>query len=279
VPIQTLQQPDGSMNVLLAGQIPLVVGPFQYPIKANVAVPDTPAAVNHSGPPSAQVLDSSGRDVTASITQGQIGGLLQARNGVLAKLRGDSQQQGQLNQLAQSVADRINALLVSGNSKDAVAATSTSPGAAAVKGVPLFTYDPARPGSIAGGLSVSSTMSADQLAAIDPGPPEVGNGIPLKLANLSTPQSTDDEIDNVSYTQFFGNMAASLGAAISNAQSNQGVQQNLVTQAQDLRQQTSGVSLDAEAIKVLEFQRSYQAVSKMITILDQLTQTVVNMIQ
>ena len=74
-------------------------------------------------------------------------------------------------------------------------------------------------------------------------------------------------------------MAASLGAAISDAQANQTVQQGLVTQARDLRQQTSGVSLDVEAIKCLEFQRSYQAVSKMVTILDQLTQTVVNMIQ
>ena len=279
VPVQTLQQPDGSTTVLLAGQIPLVVGQSQYQISANVAVPTIPAPTNPNGPPSAQVLDSTGRDVTALITQGQVGGLLQARNGVLAQLRGDSQQTGQLNQLAQSIADRVNAVFQSGNISDAVAATSTTPGTPAVPGVPLFTYDPTRPSSIAKSLSVPATMTADQLAAIDPGPPEVSNGIPLKLANLATPQSAADEIDNTSYTQFFGNIAASVGAAISTAQGNQTTQQALVTQAQDLRQQTSGVSLDAEAIKVLEFQRSYQAVSKMVTILDQLTQTVVNMIQ
>jgi len=279
VPVQTLQQSDGSTTVLLAGQIPLVVGDFHYKISANIAVPQTPAPTNPSGPPSAQILDSSGRDVTSLITQGQVGGLLQARNGVLAQLRGDSQQQGQLNLLAKTFADRINALLQSGNITDAVPATATAAAIPAVPGVPLFSYDASRPSSIAQSLSVSATMTADQLAAIDPGPPEVGNGIPLKLANLSTPQSAADEIDNVSYTQYFGNIAASLGAVISDAQSNQSTQQQLVTQAQDLRQQTSGVSLDAEAIKVLEFQRSYQAVSKMVTILDNLTQTVVNMIQ
>jgi flagellar hook-associated protein 1 FlgK len=128
-------------------------------------------------------------------------------------------------------------------------------------------------------LSVSTTVTADQLAAIDPGPPQVSNGIPLELANLAAPLNAADEIDGLNYTQFFGKIAASLGAAIADAQSNQSVQQGLVTQARDLRLQTSGVSLDAEAIKVLEFQRSYQAVSKMVTILDQLTQTVVNMIQ
>lgn len=279
VPVQALQQADGSTTVLLAGQIPLVAGQVQYQISSGVAVPSVPTPTNPSGPPSAQILDSSGRDVTSFITQGQIGGLLQARNGVLAQLLGDSQHQGQLSQLAQSVADRINALFVSGNISDAVAATGNATGTAAVQGVPLFTYDSTRPSGIAETLSVPSTMTASQLAAIDPGPPEVSNGIPLKLAGLATPQSADDEIDNVSYTQFFGNMAASLGAAISSAQSDQTTQQGIVTQAQNLRQQTSGVSLDSEAIKMLEFQRSYQAVSKMVTMLDQLTQTVINMVQ
>ncbi len=279
VPVQSLQQPDGSTTVFLAGRIPLVVGEFQYKISSNVAVPVTPAPTNPTGPPSAQILDSSGQDVTSLVTQGQIGGLLQARNGILARLRGDSQQQGQLNQLAQSIADRVNAILQSGNISDAVPATLTTPAVPAVPGVPLFTYDPARPSSAAQTLSVSATLTADQLAAIDPGPPEVSNGIPLRLANLATPQSAADEIDRISYTQYFGNIAASLGAAISDAQSNQSTQQQLVTQTQDLRQQSSGVSLDAEAIKILEFQRSYQAVSKMVTILDNLTQTVVNMIQ
>lgn len=281
VPVQTLQETDGSTTVLLAGQIPLVVGQFKYQISSNVAVPAVPPAKNPSGPPSALILDSAGRDVTADITEGQVGGLLQARNGVLAQLRGDSQQQGQLNQLAQSFADRVNALFMSGNISDAVAATATSPAIPAVPGVPLFTYaaGTAAQSTIARSLSVVSGMTGDQLAAIDPGPPEVGNGIPLKLAALATPQAAADEIANVSYSQFFGAMSASLGSAISKAQANQKTQQGLVTQAQDLRQQTSGVSLDSEAIKILEFQRSYQAVSKVVTILDQLTQTVIGMIQ
>jgi len=279
VPVQTLQQPDGSTTVLLAGQIPLVVGQYQYKISVDVAVPGTPAPTNPTGPPSAQILDSAGQDVTASISEGQIGGLLQARNGVLAQLRGDSQQQGQLNLLAQSFADRVNAILTAGNISDAIPATATTAAVAAVPGVPLFTYDATRPSSIAKSLAVPATMTAGQLAAIAPGPPEVSNGIPLQLAGLATPQTAADEIGSVSFTQFYGNLAATLGSAISGAQNDQTTRQELVTQSQDLRQQTSGVSLDAEAIKVLEFQRSYQAVSKMVTILDNLTQTVINMLQ
>ena len=266
-PVSALRQPDGSFTVMLAGQTPLVVGATQYSISSRIAVPDTPAPANPSGPPSASVRDASGKDITATLTQGRLGGLLQVRNGILAQLRGDSSQPGQLNQLAQAVADRINTLLTSGN------ISGSQPG------VPLFTYNAGNPASAAQSLSVNSDITPGQLAAIDPGPPQVSNGIALKLANLATSQDPADQINNTSYAQFFGNMAATLGSTIAMAQNNQSTQQSLVTQSRDLRQQTSGVSLDEEAIHVLEFQRSYQAASKMVTDIDQLTQTLVNMVQ
>ncbi len=80
---------------------------------------------------------------------------------------GDGQQQGSLNQLAQTVADRVNTLLTGGQ---------VSAGPPAVSGVPLFTYNAATPTGIASSLSVSSTITGSQLAAISPGPPSVANG-------------------------------------------------------------------------------------------------------
>ena len=96
---------------------------------------------------------------------------------------------------------------------------------------------------------------------------------------MATPQDPADELDNMSYTQFYGNMAAQLGTAISTAQSNQTTSQNAVTQAQTLRQQSSGVDLNQEAIKVLQFQQSYDAASKVVTILDQITQDFLDAVQ
>jgi flagellar hook-associated protein 1 FlgK len=275
VPITTLQESDGTTTVLLDGQTPLVIGQQQYQISANLAVPSNPPATYPSAPPNAQVLDSNGNDITSEITSGQIGGLLQAVNGTLAQLQGSATQQGSLNQLAQTVADTVNTILTGGNISDANPAT----GAPAVPGVPLFTYDASNPTGIAASLSVSSTITPGQLAAIDPGPPEVDNGIPLALANLATPQTAADEINGMSYTQFYGNMAAQLGTAISTAQSNQTTSQDALTQAQTLRQQSSGVDLNQEAIKVLQFQQSYDAATKMVTILDQVTQDFLDAIQ
>jgi flagellar hook-associated protein 1 FlgK len=119
------------------------------------------------------------------------------------------------------------------------------------------------------------------LAAIQPATAtsaEIANGIALKLANLESSQDPADTIDNLSYTSFYGNLAAQVGTAVSTAQSNKTTQQDVVTQARDLRQQTSGVSLDEEAINVLELQRSYEAAAKMVSVLNELTQAVVGLI-
>jgi flagellar hook-associated protein FlgK len=45
-----------------------------------------------------------------------------------------------------------------------------------------------------------------------------------------------------------------------------------------VRQQSSGVDLNQEAVTVMQFQRAYDAASKMVSVLDQLTQDIVNMI-
>lgn len=275
VPITTLKASDGSTTVLLDGQTPLVLGQNQYQISSNVSVPTNPPPANPGGPPSAQVLDSNGNDITSNITTGQLGGLLHVRNVTLAQLQGDSSQQGSLNQLAQAVADTVNGLLTGGNISDANATTGTP----AVPGIPLFTYAAGNPSSVAQTLSVNPNITPSQLAAIDPGPPEVDNGVALKIAALATPQNAADEINGMSYVGFYGDIAGGVGSAISTAQNNQTTAQSVATQARNLRQQSSGVDLNQEAVTVLQFQRSYDAAAKMVTVLDQLTQDVVNMIQ
>jgi flagellar hook-associated protein 1 len=104
------------------------------------------------------------------------------------------------------------------------------------------------------------------------------NGIALSLSALARPSNPNDEINGQSYTQFFGGIAAQVGSQFSTAQSGQSVQQDMVTQAQSLRQQVSGVDLNAEATQVLQLQESYQAASKMLNVIDNLTQTVLGLI-
>jgi flagellar hook-associated protein 1 len=271
VPITSFTNTDGSTTVLLGGQTPLVIGQTQYQISSTLTVPAN--ATNPNGPPTAVVLDSNGNNISSEITGGELGGLLQA-NSALAQLQGDSSQQGSLNQLAQTFADNVNSILTSGN----ITAANSTTGAAAVPGIPLFTYTAGNPSTVAQTLQVNPAITGSQLAAIQPGPPEVDNGVALALAGLGTSTSSADQIDGMNYAAYYGQMAGNLGSTISNATNNQTTAQSMVTQAENVRQTVSGVDLNSEAVTVMQFQRAYDAASKMVTVLDEISQDVVDMI-
>ena len=267
VDINATPQADGSVTVLLGDQTPLLVGTQQYSISSTFQVPAD--ATNPQGPPQAQILASDGTDITANVTSGQLGALVNLRNQVLPSYIGGSYQVGDLNTMAQQFADCVNQELTSGNVSD---------GPPAQAGAALFTYDTTNASDVAATLAVDPTVTAGNLAAIDPGPPEVANGIPLALAQLSAPQDAADEINGASFTDYYGNMATEVGSALSDATSQQTVQQSSVAQAQNLRQQVSGVNLDEEAMEVVEFERAYQASAQLVTVLDQLTDDTVNIL-
>jgi flagellar hook-associated protein 1 FlgK len=191
------------------------------------------------------------------------------RNQILPTYIGDASQPGDLNVMAKQLADRVNQLLTSGNISD---------GPPAVPGIPLFTYDAANATNTAASLSVDPTVTPDQLAAISPGPPEVSNGVPLALSALANPIQDADKVNGVSYSQFYGQLAGRVGSALNDATNSQEVQQSLLSQAKNLRQQYQGVSLDEEAATLMQFQRAYQATSKFLTVIDQLTDSAINML-
>jgi flagellar hook-associated protein 1 len=259
-------QPDGTVTVVLNGSQLLLAADKQYKIGFALTRSDTPPPTYPNSPATAQIIAPDGTDITSETTGGQLGALLNVRNTVLASYIGDATHPCDLNSMAKQFADRVNQILTSGTTSDGQA------------GVALFTYDKTNDTAVASSLAVDSSVTPDQLVAADPGPPAVSNGIPLALSQLATPLQDADKIDGVSYTQFYGGLASRVGSQLNDSTNAQDVQQSLLAQAKDLRQQVSGVSLDEEAAILIEFQRAYQANSKFITVLDQLTQTTIDMI-
>jgi flagellar hook-associated protein 1 FlgK len=262
------KQADGTYTVLADGQTPLVVGGQQFNLTFQLAQPANPPPTNPTGPPSAQILGADGSDVTSQINSGQLGALLNVRNTILPTYIGDAYQAGDINTMAQQFADSVNQQLTSGNISD---------GPPAQPGVALFTYDTSNPSNAAQTLAVNPAITASQLAAIQPGPPEVANGVALGLAQMSDPQNASQEINGESYTKFYGDMAARTGAALNTATEQQTLRQSSVAQAQNLVQQASGVNLDQEAVNLVEFQRAYDANSHFVTVLDQITSDIILM--
>jgi flagellar hook-associated protein 1 FlgK len=262
------QQSDGSVTVLLNGQVPLVIGDKSYALQDEPVPPD-PTSPNPGAPPTMRILSSDGTDITAQVTTGQLGALVNLANTVFPQYLGDGNDAGDLNTMAEQFANRVNQLLTQGNISD---------GPPPVAGVPLFTYDTTNATNVAQTLAVDPTVTGDQLAAISTGPPEVANGVPLALSGLANPQSSDDEINGASFSEFYGNMATRVGNYLNDANSALQVQQSALAQAQNLRQQVSGVSLDEEATVLLQFQQAHEANSKLITILNQLSEDTINML-
>jgi flagellar hook-associated protein 1 FlgK len=268
VNFSAVQQADGSTTIMMNDATPLLVGERQFQVRVGLNVPAS--GINQNAPATAYLLAADGTDVTAKTTDGQLGALLDMRNRVLPSYLGDANQSGGLNSMAKQFADRVNELLTAGNISD---------GPPPQPGVPLFKYDTNNNTNVAKTLSVDLTVSPSQLAAISPGPPHVANGVPLAFSQLATPLAAADEINGVSYSEFYGNMAANVGSQLQSANNGEQVQQSLLAQARDQRQQVSGVSLDQEAMTLVEFQRAYQANSRFITVLDQLTQDTINILR
>lgn len=124
-------------------------------------------------------------------------------------------------------------------------------------------------GSLA--LSTTNTGSNGSIAIL-------GGSANATLGLTNTTPTYQNGIDGLSFTSFFGNIASGVGTALSNAQAGQTTQQDAVTQTEALRQQLSGVDLNSEAANLLQLQNSYEAASKMITVINNLTTTVLNLI-
>jgi flagellar hook-associated protein 1 FlgK len=263
----TVTQSNGTVTVLLAGGTPLVDGTQQDVLSSNVSVDTQPPPVYAQSLPTDHVLDSQGNDVTSEITGGQLGGLLDTRNRVVAGILGDSQQQGTLNQLAQGLADTVNNILESGT-------VSTAAGAA--NGTALFTYNSANPATAASTLALNTAITPDQLAPVDASGNANGNA--NALAALENPTGTQGTIGGSSYIQYFGQIAGGAGQENSTATANEQAQQQVAAQATTLRGQVSGVSLDTEASAVLQFQQAYQATAQVLTVLDNLGSDLMNLI-
>lgn len=246
----TVTASDGTTTVLLDGQSPLVSGSNAYPISLSMV-----AAGTNNSPPQAHIVDASGKDITQQVTGGQLGADVSVMNTDLASILGDSSQNGSLNDLVTKLATAVNTLLTSGEIDQSGTA-----------GVALFTVT--SDATAAATLAVNPACGAAQLAAIQPGPPAVSNGIANQLAALAS--DTSSMPGNLSFVAYYGSMASTVGANANAAQTAETRDSTLVSQAKSLRTQISGVSLDEEAANLVQIQQSYEASSRVFSTVSQL---------
>jgi len=259
VEIQAVFQSDGTATVLIGRQTQLVTGDQKFGFSLSPD-PTPPPPALAGATPKMQILDKDGNDVTATMAGGEIGSLLDFRNNTITSFVGSAAGPGDLNRMAKKFADRVNFLLTAGD----------------VPPVPMFQYS--NDISAAASLKVNPAITAANLSASDPTTtPATGNGRALSLAALAHPGQAADQVDGLSYVSFFGRISANAGRLSSEANLAVVSHQQILAQAQTVRQSISGVSLDEEAVNLIQVQRAYQASSRMMAVLDELTQLAVNL--
>lgn len=198
-----------------------------------------------------QVRTASGAAVT--LTKGNIKGTIDARDTEIKTLSDD------IDTLAGTLITQVNTVHTAG-----IALDGTSTGAA------FFT------GSTAANIALNSVLRADpsKIQASSTGDPG-DNGVALTLAKMANqPQAA---LGNLTFAERYNQSVANLGQALSNTntqmQDQDAVNQMLLRQ----RDSIGGVSIDEEMANLVVFQRAFQASARMITTLDELLQSVINL--
>jgi flagellar hook-associated protein 1 len=238
----TVRNTNGQINVYLGGQTPIVMGPQTFNVSADFSTPQT------------VIRDSSGNNIAAQITGGQLGAQIQENNVTLPGYTSS------LNTLAQTFADTVNNALSQGVDESGNAPVNN-----------LFSYSASSGAAFT--LAVTPGFTGGQIAAALPSATG-GNGNALAVAQLASAPA----VNGFTFTQAFGNLGQQVGTDILNATNSQSEQQNLVTQAQAQRSLVSGVSYDTEAAKLLQFQQAFTAVSKVVTTLNSMTDALMAML-
>ena len=241
--------------MLLGGQTALVEG---KQVNAIQAVNDTASNAGNAGAaPTISIEDNNGNDITSQVTSGSLAGLLNVSNTLLPSLIGGGQQVGGLNTLAQGLADSVNNVLAQGST------TRTPPYQA---GSALFTYNASRARGRRHTFAVSSAITGSQLAAGDPGPPVHRQWHRAHAGGFGFRRARAGERSRI-HAVF---RLAHLGGRLRREQRQHRGFRAIATRraSQEFAAAGAGVSLDQEAIQLVQFQSSYQAASKVVTVID-----------
>jgi flagellar hook-associated protein 1 FlgK len=243
--VSVIYRPDGAFDVAIGNGRALVIGNTQVDL------------VTDTNPAGFAVITVDGVDITAQINRGQIAGLLEVRDTYVPEY------QTRLDDLAFGVAQEVNALhqtgtdLNGGTGNDFFSPLGTAVGAAAA-----LTMD-------AGILADSDLVAASQTGAIG------DNGIAKAIADLRDARVMGG---SATFSESWGQLMYRVGTDVLTARSQAKARHDVVTQVGNLLEQIEGVSMDEEAAILMRFQRGYEANAKYFSTIDQVLDTLMNMV-
>ena len=244
VNIDTNLSSDNSLSVFV-GSLPLVdqVGARQFPNNFNA----TTSTVNDGG--------ATNWPISGGVLKGQFDGL------------GDvAQYMTQLDNLANTLRSQVNSLHQSG---------VTNSGAA---GGFFFSDNATTPILGAANLYVDSAVEANPALLVTGTTSAVGDGTIATAMSKLRDQSVAG-LGGQTTRSYFSTLLATVGRDIATAQNERDTAYALGEQVESQIQDVSGVNLDDELANLQQFQRSYQASAKVLSVMDETLGDLINMLK
>lgn len=243
VDISEINAGNGSLTITTSNGAPLVVGGqnFQLSTQANAAT-------------GFQDIVSQGTVITSQITGGELAGQLQIRDQEIPSI------QNSLDSLAFNLSSAVNAQHKAGFDLNGNA------------GGNLFTPLAGATGA-ASQIGVAITNPALVAASSDGTPGSNGNANALLALQNQALVSGQTPLD------FYGNLVFKIGNDISSAQTSQQAGGQVLNQLQNLQGGVSNVDLNEESANLIRFQNAYNASARVVTVINSLLDTTINMVQ
>lgn len=197
-------------------------------------------------------------NITDQITGGRIGGALDVRDHVIEDLL------GHVDKLAFTLATEVNKAHIEGFDKNG------KPGV-------LFFEQPLQEKGAATEMALNKTVFNDVsriAAAAAPDAPG-DNTVANVISALQYRQVMDG--NTATMDDYYNTQVGQVGAMAQRAVKAQESQKNVISQLNNIRESISGVSLDEETTKMIEFQKTYDASARLIKTADEMFDTVLNL--
>jgi flagellar hook-associated protein 1 FlgK len=258
---QVIEHTNGAVAVYANGRM-LVDGTTVKPLQMNDGQPPT---VSYAG--------SSTLEVTGF--GGTLGAEIEVSQTEIPKVM------SQLDSLAKGLVQTVNSI----HSAGTVFSGSPPVGAPAGNFFDTTATPPASgdPLLTARGIRVLSTLTPDSIAASGAGATGPGdNSTALALGNLQTTNvaftdASGSTLATTSFGSFYNSTVGMVATSVQQAQDDSTVQATLASNADAQRQSVSGVSTDEELVSLIQHQHAYQAAARLVTIVNDMADTLVNL--
>lgn len=258
VNIRWAEGDNGKISVTAGDTAILVSGYESIPLEATYSAAGGARREGFIDIVHRSVKNGTGFSVSNQFTSGQLGGCFQVRDVIINDVR------RQLDNLASSLVEEVNAahsLGYDGYGKQGNLFFKP------IKGVQDASMNlEINPNIMNDTMTISASADKDSPA---------DNRVSNVIAALQFNKIMDD--GTATFDDFYNSLVGTLAVTVGKANQESEHQKNIVSQLNNVRESISGVSLDEEAVKMIEYQKSFDASARVIRTADEMFDTILNL--